>query len=681
MRAGQALATAAHPIPLPAAPSRPYPRRMRALGLAALLVYTFGAFAFGAVLLLWVTQVRSRRWAAPDAACGPGGREGHAVNGALLVVSLLWFCCNVALVLFRLVPLRTPWQLDVLSISLAFTFPPIIMHTTLGEVAAAQPRMSSAWRAALWPAYAAAFLIPATAFALFLLPGVDDAGGRFGNTLLGFGLSAAFVTAAAYSIAIIATHGAAREPRRERGRQWTLGLFGLTAVLFVMLLGLTLLAGTARPLPALVEITAKSLPLVFLFVGTYHENQFQFFDLFVKRGAAVLLSVAALTAWFGVVFPALKPFGTSWAAPWIYAIALLPVVVALPWVHRRVRAVLDSRWLGRRYSTIEAVKHFLGTLRSATTEPMLIVRAQTGLEEIFGASATVLLGTGNAPAVPFAVEVPVRSGDRTVGRFLMGPRLSEAPYFSEDLALLASLADVFSHVVENLHLQERKLEQEQRTREMSLQASRSELKALRAQINPHFLFNALNSIAGLIHRDPAVADRTIEQLADVFRYALRGAESEWAVLDDELDFVRAYLEVERARFGDRLRVDVQLEEGARGARVPTMIVQTLVENAVKHGAATVRGKAVVIVHAREESGRLVVSVVDNGPGFSEDAAATARTRGGYGLVNIRQRLEGYFESSAALTVDRDDGAGMTTVSVTLPLLRQEPRSQRAVEHA
>ena len=184
----------------------------------------------------------------------------------------------------------------------------------------------------------------------------------------------------------------------------------------------------------------------------------------------------------------------------------------------------------------------------------------------------------------------------------MGPRQSEAPYFSEDVALLTSLADVFSHVLENLHLQERKLEQEQRTREMSLHASRSELKALRAQINPHFLFNALNSIAGLIHRDPAVADRTIEQLADVFRYALRGAESEWALLDDELDFVRAYLEVERARFGERLHVEVEIEEAARGARVPTMIVQTLVENAVKHGAASVRGPASVVVRAREASG-------------------------------------------------------------------------------
>jgi LytS/YehU family sensor histidine kinase len=181
----------------------------------------------------------------------------------------------------------------------------------------------------------------------------------------------------------------------------------------------------------------------------------------------------------------------------------------------------------------------------------------------------------------------------------------------------------------------------------------------------------------LIHRDPAVADRTIEQLADVFRYALRGGESEWAVLDDELDFVRAYLEVERARFGDRLRTDVQIADGARGARLPTMIVQTLVENAVKHGAASVRGPASVVVGAREEAGKLVVSVADNGPGFRE-GDASARTRGGYGLVNVRQRLDGYFGSAAALTVDRDDVRGITTVSVWLPLLRHEPQAAAAV---
>jgi anti-sigma regulatory factor (Ser/Thr protein kinase) len=396
------------------------------------------------------------------------------------------------------------------------------------------------------------------------------------------------------------------------------------------------------------------------------------------------VTLAGLTVSFALLLPLLRLFAHTWADPWLFAVILLPTAVAIPWINRYVGAVLDRRWLGRRYSAVEAVKHFIGSLRSATTEDQLRQQARSGLEEIFGAQADVLLGDATPKSAAGEQDIPVRAGDRTVGRFVMGPRASDAPYFSQDLALLTSLADVFSHVLENLHLQERKLEQEQRAQELSLHASRSEMKALRAQINPHFLFNALNSIAGLIHRDPAVADRTIEQLADVFRYALRGAESEWAVLDDELDFVRAYLEVERARFGERLQTDVKIDAAARGARVPTMMVQTLVENAVKHGAASVRGRASVLVTAREESGQLVMSVADNGPGFSFDSPAPAlaqdgRARGGYGLVNIRQRLEGYFGSQAALSVDRS--GGVTTVSVTLPLLRQEPRAPHPQEIA
>ncbi len=256
----------------------------------------------------------------------------------------------------------------------------------------------------------------------------------------------------------------------------------------------------------------------------------------------------------------------------------------------------------------------------------------------------------------------------------MGPRASDAPYFSGDVALLTSLADVLAAMLDNLHLQARKQEHEQRAQELSLHASRSELKALRAQINPHFLFNALNAIAGLIHRSPDRADRTIEQLADVFRYALRGAESEWAVLDDELEFVRSYLEVERARFGERLQVDIQIAPDVRGARVPTMMVQTLVENAVKHGLSELIGPAVVGVHGTREGERVVIAVTDNGEGFTERATrrSTGTRSGGYGLANIRQRLSGYFGDAAGLTIDRDHARGLTVVAVALPFLREAP---------
>ena len=109
-------------------------------------------------------------------------------------------------------------------------------------------------------------------------------------------------------------------------------------------------------------------------------------------------------------------------------------------------------------------------------------------------------------------------------------------------------------------------EQEQLAQELRLQTSSSELKALRAQINPHFLFNALNAIASLIHTDPARADAAVEQLAEVFRYTLRRSDSEWAPLDQELAFARAYLDVEQARFGHRLTFAIDSDHRRRRRR-------------------------------------------------------------------------------------------------------------------
>ncbi len=656
---------------------------MNALRLVALLIYTFGAFAYGAILWLWLTQAGGRGWTRNDRSCGDNTRELAIVNGVLLVLTFAWFCSNVVLVLYRFVPVPEPTALEVAAICMAFLFPPVIMRLTLAEVSAVH-RVSDAWRIALWPVYAAAILIPAWSLWVLSSPSVAAGPSRLAQRMIGFGLSAMFLAAALYSMTLIARHKDGRDRRSLQSRRWMLRLFGLMSVVFVLLAVVTGQAdGSSISIGAIVEVAAKSLPLVFMFVGTYNDNRFQFFDLFVKGGASVVVTLVTLAASFAVLLPLLRIFANGWASPWVLAVILLPVAIAIPWLNRQVANMLDRQWLGRRYTTVEAVKHFIGCLRSATTEEQLRAQARHGLEDIFSANADVIVGEAPAGHEPAAHEIPVRSGNRIAGRFVMGPRAGDAPYFSQDIALLASLADVFAHVLENLHLQERKLEQEQRTQELSLSASRSELKALRAQINPHFLFNALNSIAGLIHRDPAGADRTIEQLADVFRYALRGAESEWAILDDEMDFVRAYLDVERARFGDRLQTAIHIDDGARGARVPTMVVQTLVENAVKHGVASVRGQASVTVDARERSGRLVMSVTDNGPGFREEDQAPfdvapgrpSRARGGYGLVNIRQRLEGYFGPDAVLSVARMDG--LTVVSVELPLLRQEPRTPHA----
>ena len=267
-----------------------------------------------------------------------------------------------------------------------------------------------------------------------------------------------------------------------------------------------------------------------------------------------------------------------------------------------------------------------------------------------------------------ALQIPMRSEDGVFGWIGLGTRANDAPYFSEDIKLVSSLSDVFFSVLANIRLQARKQEQEKREQELILNASRSELKALRAQINPHFLFNALNAIAGLIEKQPAKAEETVERLAEVFRYTLRRSESEWVRLGDEMDFIQAYLEIEQARFGERLHVSIEVAQEVADARIPAMIVQTLVENAIKHGVASIRGPGFVEIRAFRSDSGLVIEILDNGPGFEEtDPLQTAQSEKstGYGLRNVRERLDGYFEQGASLDLGRE--GNMTVVRIQIPI--------------
>jgi GNAT superfamily N-acetyltransferase len=688
------LESTAHAIARAAAGRGPYSAGMHPVGVVALLLYTLGAYAYGAVLALSIQDYGRRGWAAQSR---NRPQEAELVGGAMMLLGTIWFLANIVLTIVQLGPPAKEWTYQIVVLWLAFCWPPMIMHVTLAEIEGSHGRSdrTRAWRWMVRFAYPLILLIPLWATAVFV--GLLTASGRTIDLVLNAGLTIAFVAASIFSVTISKRAGdAGRTPRKRLGDRAMDIMFIVTVIIFLLMPVLALSANVSfgAAVGKTLEIGARTLPLGFLFVGTYFQSRFEFFDIVVKRGLTLLASLAVLTLFFAAARPLLVRFRDLPAAHWVYAVLALPVVLVLPWMHARISSALDRRWLGRRFSTVDAVKHVVATLRTATTEPQLVTLAEQALGEIFGAPAKVVWLSPPLSAVALAKAEGGSEGDPPFdvkhtaafrcasgeGRILMGPRDSEAPYFSQDVALLGSLADVTASALDNLHLQARKQEQEQLAHELSLHASRSELKALRAQINPHFLFNALNAIAGLIPRNPDRADRTIEQLADVFRYALRGAESEWAVLDDEVEFVRSYLEVERARFGERLQVTVDVAPEARGARVPTMVLQTLVENAVKHGLSEVIGQAQIGVDARVNGDRLVMTVTDNGEGFKAKRQTSnsklQKREGGYGLANIRQRLEGYFGDKGVLTMGRDEGRALTVVSVTLPLLREIPGTLR-----
>lgn len=164
----------------------------------------------------------------------------------------------------------------------------------------------------------------------------------------------------------------------------------------------------------------------------------------------------------------------------------------------------------------------------------------------------------------------------------------------------------------------------------------AQLQALRSQLNPHFLFNALHSIAELVHENPKLAEALIVRLGELLRQVLQSSASQEVSLAEELDFIRSYVEIEQMRLGERLQVTWSVDDALLSARVPSLILQPLVENAIQHGiAARARGGALTI-GARREGGALVLQVRDTGPGMSRDSTDAGR---GIGLSNTRLRLQ------------------------------------------
>jgi LytS/YehU family sensor histidine kinase len=177
------------------------------------------------------------------------------------------------------------------------------------------------------------------------------------------------------------------------------------------------------------------------------------------------------------------------------------------------------------------------------------------------------------------------------------------------------------------------------------QLAEARLAVLTAQLQPHFLFNTLQAISTLITHDPAAADRMLTSLRDLLREVLRRGDRREVALDEELRVLEAYLDISRARFGERLSVSVDASADARRGLVPFFVLQPLVENALHHGVSSRAGPASVRIDATRDDGRLWLTVTDDGP-----APATPSPRGGIGLPNTRARLQQLYGDAHVLDV-------------------------------
>jgi LytS/YehU family sensor histidine kinase len=183
------------------------------------------------------------------------------------------------------------------------------------------------------------------------------------------------------------------------------------------------------------------------------------------------------------------------------------------------------------------------------------------------------------------------------------------------------------------------------------------------QIQPHFLFNTLHTVSELVHEDPDAAERMIVRLADLLRLTVDNAQTHEVTLAQEVEFLDAYLEIQRTRFQDRLQVEVAVGPGTAEARVPNLVLQPLVENAIRHGTASLGGLGKISVKSERRGARLRMEVHDNGPGPHPDPRP--RGRQGVGIRNTRERLERMYGPGGRLELTHCPVGG-TVAAVEIP---------------
>lgn len=220
----------------------------------------------------------------------------------------------------------------------------------------------------------------------------------------------------------------------------------------------------------------------------------------------------------------------------------------------------------------------------------------------------------------------------------------------------------------SLRLQAHAAAVEARAAQLQAQLVEARLVTLRSQLNPHFLFNSLNAVSGLLEDDPQGALRMIARLSDLLRSALQERNAEEIPLRDELKLTRHYLEILEIRYQGRLRTSVRMDPQVQDALVPSLILQPLVENAMKHGVGRAGGYGRIEVRARRVGGRLLLGVLDTGAGANSRGAAelTAPPPGtGVGLHNTRERLREMYGADQSLTLRPREEGGMIA-EITLP---------------
>lgn len=460
----------------------------------------------------------------------------------------------------------------------------------------------------------------------------------------------------------------------QRKSVWAAGLmiFALSA----------LHLGSERPENSwIVELIAhqSSLPLAFAIL--YQNFRFAFADLFLKRAISLLLLAGvALLLYSGIASPVLR-FHESHDRNDVFAISLIIVLwvitgLAYPFLHSLAAWLVDTVILKRAdYKNLPAA--LSNEIEPLQSEEAVLDLAARRLAEALSANDFICQTASSEPPAATrtsadAAIIPVPTAEKPqfeilLSRFGGGRRL-----LSDEIAMLESVSVAIARKIDSIRVAHTLCEREFREQEYAKLAAEAQLSALRSQINPHFLFNALTTISYLIDEAPQKAGATLLRLTRLLRGML-GKTPEFTSLGDELDLISNYLEIEKARFEERLRISVCVDDSLLRERLPALILQPLVENAVKHGIAELSEGGDLVITAEiigtNDAKRMRLSVSNTIAAKNRRNTAGA----GHGLANVRQRLAAYYGKNADFRLE-PDAAGNIVAEIIIPLSGAERRA-------
>ncbi|HKU90787.1 MAG TPA: histidine kinase [Steroidobacteraceae bacterium] len=455
------------------------------------------------------------------------------------------------------------------------------------------------------------------------------------------------------ALLLYVTHRPREAPGRTMPRWFAPAAFTFATIHTAAILSSMLLPGMPDALMTLCNLIGRHWTIPWSILIAVSLAQAHYADVVLKRSLWLLVSVVAATI-VGVY-----AIGPSPGLPLLAVVlATAALMLAAPALIRTLETFVDRTILARpdfgqaRHSLEEAMR------RSTQPDP-LIAAALESLRTTLHVDARWLEASDRPAPNPLASVVVNAAG--TAHRLELTATHEARTLMQQERAFLESVRLQLERRLDGLHYETEQralLLREERLRRLLTEA---ELKALRTQVDPHFLFNTLNTIADLIGSNPGAAERMTERLAECFRYALAKHSRDLSTLDEELDFARHYLEIEQVRFGDRLRVQLSRGDAAGSEAVPSLLLQPLLENAIRHGLAPVREGGCVTVQARRDGERLHLSIEDDGVGLRSDL------RAGVGLRNVQERLRTLYAQAAEFLIGERPGGRGTRITIVIPL--------------